>query len=139
MQCFWFHILIHIAFIPTAWYRFSCLALQPTGLLLPYLPSSSPLYILFLLMDSTLYLFLLIYNLLSDFSRSFQIANDPVLQSACSSSQQDTVQIEKESHSKPLLSVLFTKYLHCYAMLCVRHGLCLTCRCYALSKKKMEK
>lgn len=58
MQCFWFHILIHIAFIPTAWYRFSCLALQPTGLLLPYLPSSSPLYILFLLMDSTLYLFL---------------------------------------------------------------------------------
>lgn len=124
-----------LASITTTWYCFSCLACQPTGLLLPYLAYSSPLYTLFLLMDSTLSLFLLIYILFSDFWRSFQIPDDPFLQSACSSSQQDIVS-KLRTNRVVSLSVLFTEYLHCSTVPCIRHGLCLTWRYYALSKRK---
>lgn len=102
------------ASITVAWYWFLCLVLQPTGLLLPYLPFSSPPYTLFLLTDSiTFYFVLVLTDLFSDFSRSFQIPNDPVLQSACSKSQQDMV---SKWRTNPVVSPCcqyYSEYFQC--------------------------
>lgn len=88
-------------------------------------------------MDSTLYLFLLIYSLLSDFSRSFKL--QMVLSSwvLASSSEQRVVSKLRKIHvvRKPLLSLLLTVCLHCSTVLFIRYCLCLTCQYHAFKER----
>lgn len=95
------------------------LACQFTDIFILYLAFSCPLYPLFLLMN-TWYFFLLIYTWFSDFSRSFQTRNDPVLQKGCSSPPlRCSVKTGTESCSKCFQSALF----HCSSVLWIRYGL----------------
>lgn len=110
----------------------SWLAHQLTDVFVLYLAFSCPLYPLFLPMDNTWYFFFLIYTLFSDFSRSFHIPNDPVLQNACSCRPpRHCVQTGKEPCSKCLQSALF----HCSSMPCIRHGFAGSVVCQRKKKK----
>lgn len=128
------------ASITVAWYWFSCLVLQPTGLLLPYLPFSSPLYTLLLLTDSITFYFVLVLTDLYPFLWLLKIISNSKWSCSAECLQQvparHGIQMENKSCSKPLLSVLFRVLPVFYHTLFYSHGLCLTWQYYAFSKIK---